>query len=312
MNKRYTTEMDAWLEERYPSEDSVYELCAEFEQKFNQKITKGQLGVWASSRGVRRSGRMKWTSEMNDFFRDFVPGHTENEIRETFKERFDIELTKSQIGNAKNRLDVKSGTIGGRFEKGHTPKNKGKTWDEIGIPLESRQKSLRTCFKKGNEPANAAKVPLGTERISKDGYVEVKVKRFSDRPCANKCWRPKHHLVWEKANSRDIPPGTIIVFADKDMRNFDPDNLVAIPRSIWAVISRNKIPYGDRETLVSAIKIAETRRGIYKAKRRSRICGACGNKFEPRYVHQKTCDQCLELGIRAPRKTKNGIDRKKK
>lgn len=59
---------------------------------------------------------MRWTDDMLGFMRDYVPGHTEGEIRAAFRERFGIVLTDSQIGNAKTRLGVRSGTCGGKVE----------------------------------------------------------------------------------------------------------------------------------------------------------------------------------------------------
>lgn len=267
MSRRYTPEMDAWLADRYPDGGTVPALCNEFERVFGQPITASRLQCWASSRGVRRAGNVRWTTEMDAFLKDFIPGHTEAEIADAFEERFGVRLNRWHVKNAKMRLGVKSGTVGGRFEKGRTPSNKGKTWDEQGISQKARKRMLSTCFKAGEEPANGRRIPLGTERVSKDGYVEVKVSRFR-KAKANDGWRMKHHLVWEKANGRPVPPSTMIVFADGDRSNFDPDNLVAVPRRLWAVIAHNRIPFADRETLELAMGISETRSAMHGARRR--------------------------------------------
>ena len=47
---------------------------------------------------------MKWTEEMNAWFAAFVPGHEEHEIAAAFKQRFGVELTRSQVKNRKNHL----------------------------------------------------------------------------------------------------------------------------------------------------------------------------------------------------------------
>ena len=65
--------------------------------------------------------------------------------------------------------------------------------------------------------------PIGSERLrntGKNSYVEVKVSRSE--------WRLKHHLIWEKAHGK-APDGYCICFADGDNRNFDIDNLQAVP-----------------------------------------------------------------------------------
>lgn len=237
--------------------------------------------------------RIEWTDDKLDYMAEIIPGHTESEIRELFRKRYGVTLTEGQIGNTKAKLGIKSGTTGGRFVKGHVPANKGKTWDEMGMSDEARKNMLSTCFKPGNEPTNGQRCKVGDERISKDGYIEVKVKRFSGRPGSNKCWRMKHHLVWEETHQRPVPPSTMIVFADHDRLNFNPDNIVAVPRSLWAIISRHKIPYYDRESLQTAVQIAELKQMVRKAECRPRTCRKCGNEFEARYPHQRTCDECL-------------------
>lgn len=299
MTRRYTPEMDAWLEERYP-QASNRELREEFAERFGQEITGPQLVDWACRRGVRKPVRVHWDEARNGFMRSIIPGHTEQEIRDAFQERFGEVLTESQIGNAKRRLGIKSGTTGGRFERGHVPANKGKTWDEMGVSPEAQARSRATCFKKGDLPHNAKDKPVGYERVSRDGYVEVKV-RDGRQEQANENFRPKHHLVWEEANGQPVPPSTMIVFANGNKRDFDPANLVAVPRSLWAVISREGIPYSDRETLETAMSFARLKSGLHEAQTRERACGACGRTYKPRYQHQRTCDACLAAGIRAPR-----------
>lgn len=224
--------------------------------------------------------------------RGYIPGHTESEIRAAFSEKFGIVLTESQIGNTKVRLGIKSGTHGGRFARGHATHNKGRKQSEWMTP-EQIERTCATRFSKGHEPSQGQAIPVGSERISKGGCIEVKVRRFSNRPCANKCWRMKHHIVWEEANGRPVPPHTVIVFADGDKRNFDPDNLVAVPRSIWVTIKGKHIPYYDRESLLIAVDIAKLRSGIFDAQTRPRACRKCGNEFKPRFEGQRTCDCCL-------------------
>lgn len=245
---------------------------------------------------------MKYTDEMKSFLREFIPGHTTKEIAAAFYNAFGIKLTKSKIQNLKTKLGVKSGTIGGRFERGHVPANKGKSWEEQGISEDKRQRMLSTCYKPGNMPHNAKDKPIGYERVTKDGYVEVKI---ADRPTQkerNDNFRMKHHIIWEEENGKPVPPSTMIVFADGDKRNFDPGNLVAVPRNLWSVITRKRIPYYDRESLEQAMAIARLDRKIYERRLDPRICGCCGSSFKPRYANQRTCDICLESGRRSPRR----------
>ena len=104
----------------------------------------------------------------------------------------------------------------------------------------------------------------------------------------------KHHIVWEQANGEPVPPHAMIVFADHDRRNFDPGNLVAVPRGLWAAICHEGIPYHDRESLIVAMDIARLKGGVFEAQMRPRACRKCGQEFKPRYIRQRTCDRCLE------------------
>ncbi|KAA1013000.1 HNH endonuclease [Paraburkholderia panacisoli] len=70
----------------------------------------------------------------------------------------------------------------------------------------------RTQFKKG-EMSGAAQhnyVPIGSERLSKDGYLERKV---TDDPsiAPQRRWVGVHRLVWEAANG-PVPRGHVVCF----------------------------------------------------------------------------------------------------
>ena len=248
--------MVEWLREWYPLLDNDAVLDR-FEHEFGVRPSPSGLQSKCSSLGIRKP-RMEWTDERARWFVSFVPGHTESEISAEHERLFGEPLTEGQIGNAKTRYGVRSGTNGGRFAKGHVPSNKGMSWAEQGRSPEACAASLRTCFQKGevrDRPDGWLK-PVGHERVdSKDGYTWVKVRDSRtdgiQRNCPghhNENYRLKHHVVWEEHNG-PIPPSTMIVFADRDRRNFDPDNLVAVPRRLWSVISHMKMDYGDRESL---------------------------------------------------------------
>lgn len=295
MGRRKTPEEVAWLEERYPTTGNA-ELSNEFETKFGWRIEPGNLAAWASARGLRKATEtVDWRGhpEYDEFLRGFIPGHDEREISEAFETRFGIRLTRSRVKNAKMRLGISSGTHGGRFMPGNEPVNKGRTWDEMGMSEEARIRCRGTQFKRGNIPHNARNLPVGSERVSRDGYVEVKVREHSPVPCTNKCWVPKHRLVWEAANGRSIGKDEVVLFADGDTRNFDPRNLVAVTHAENIGLQRIGRPYADRETLLDALKVVRLNAAISSAEMRTRRCRRCGREFSPRFARQRTCDACL-------------------
>lgn len=108
----------------------------------------------------------------------------------------------------------------GRFKRGHQTWNKGKTgWDSGG-------RSHTTRFKKGQMSGAAQHnyVPIGSERISKDGYVERKV---TDDPTIvpARRWVGVHRLVWEAAHG-PIPRGSVVWFKP-GMHTQDPTAITA-------------------------------------------------------------------------------------
>lgn len=106
---------------------------------------------------------------------------------------------------AAGRLDG-SRDNGMRFTKGMTPWNKG-----IKGSTGHHPNTRRTQFKKG-EMHGAAQhnyVPIGTERINADGYLERKVT--DDHPVPARRWVGVHRLVWEEVNG-PIPPGYVVCF----------------------------------------------------------------------------------------------------
>lgn len=100
------------------------------------------------------------------------------------------------------------------FKKGDVPYNYGQK-----MSAELYEKCKRTMFKKGNKPGNIKKV--GAERIDYEGYTYVKL---SD---AN--WVLKHRYIWEQVNG-PIPAESIVIFKDKNITNFDINNLMMISK----------------------------------------------------------------------------------
>lgn len=97
-----------------------------------------------------------------------------------------------------------------RYYKGREPENKGKP-----MPKDVYDKVKQTMFRKGNIPVNHK--PIGTERITKDGYIEIKVAE------PNK-WQSLHRLMWEETFG-PIPKGMNVQFVTSDKTNVHPWNL---------------------------------------------------------------------------------------
>lgn len=98
------------------------------------------------------------------------------------------------------------GCRGSHFKAGQSSWNKGrKGWRAGG-------RSAETRFQKGSMSGAAQHnyVPVGSLRISKDGYLERKVTDDPNLYPARR-WSGVHRLVWEAANG-PVPPGHAVVF----------------------------------------------------------------------------------------------------
>jgi len=80
-------------------------------------------------------------------------------------------------------------------------------------------------FKKGYTPSN--KLPLGSERYEKSGFL---IRKIQDTGDYYQDWRYVHHLIWREAG-REIPPGYFLFFKDGDKTNLELKNLELVSKS---------------------------------------------------------------------------------
>ena len=105
-----------------------------------------------------------------------------------------------------------------RIKPGQEPWNKGQSFDPGG-------RSVETRFKPGRAACEAANYkPIGSLRITKDGYLEQKT---TDDPLIvpARRWVALHRLVWERENG-PVPNGHIVVFRP-GMHTTEPDQITA-------------------------------------------------------------------------------------
>lgn len=85
-------------------------------------------------------------------------------------------------------------------------------------------------FRKGTRQGAATHLyqPIGTERVTRDGYRERKIN--DDQPM-RKRWRAVHLIEWEAVNG-PLPVGYALKCLDGDRTNTAPSNWVCIPRAL--------------------------------------------------------------------------------
>ena len=192
-----------------------------------------------SRKGVKNIVFHKWTEEEKKYLEEITPGRHYKEIRNLLNDKYNLDLTLSQIKGAISRYKLNTGFTG-RFVKNSIPFNKGNK----GICAKGCEK---TWFKKGNRPINHK--PIGSERIDADGYTLIKIAE------PNK-WALKHRVLWEKVNGK-IPKGHNVIFADGDKKNINIDNLILVSWSKLLIMNRNNLIKTDAELTRTGAIIAD-------------------------------------------------------
>ncbi len=194
----------------------------------------------------------KWTDEQIAWLREQYQDLTRPQLREAFNARFCCEISDGQLKGALANNKIRQHTRTGRFEKGQPGWNKGKT---------GYMGANRTSFKKGHKPHNTRR--LWSERISKDGYVEIKVLEKNPHTGYPTRYRQKHVWLWEMAHGKK-QRGSTIIFKDGDNRNFDLDNLMLVSRKELLVLNMHDYKNQPDEVKPSILALAkmEAKAGI--------------------------------------------------
>ena len=169
--------------------------------------------------------KIKWTEKEVEYllahYSNTFTKDLERLLKKTSKQIYAkanlLKLNKSKEHQAEviriTNISLRQGGKAHRFKKGIIPHNKGKK-----MPKDVYDKVAKTMFIKGNKPHNFK--PVGSERITKDGYLERKI--------ANpKTWRAVHLIVWETANG-PIPDKHKVIFKDNNPLNTELSNLECI------------------------------------------------------------------------------------
>lgn len=180
---------------------------------------------------------IKYTDEMLDWVQASQAAITRAKLTKLFNTKFDMDLGRGTLAALCNRKGWKS-NHSGRIEKGAVPWNRDK---------KGYMGANATSFKKGQTPKNHR--PVGSERITKDGYIQVKIAE-------PRTWRLKHIVVWEAANG-NLPKGHCIRLLDGAKTNCDIDNLICISRGANATSNKRNKANTQSPQLNKAILMTE-------------------------------------------------------
>lgn len=193
----------------------------------------------------------KYTDEQIKFVRNNIKGTPYRKMQELFNEKFNTEITYSQMKGFLARNKLTNG-ISAEFKKGHKSWNKGMKGLQLG--------GEAGWFKKGERPINYR--PVGSERIdTKDGYVIVKVQ---DEGTYQERWRHKHVVEWEKHYGK-VPDNHVVAFLDSDKTNVDIENLTLLSRSELVRMNQDKLFSDDPEQTLLGIMLVRLNHKIMEA-----------------------------------------------
>lgn len=187
----------------------------------------------------------RYSEEQKEFIITNNYGKYSKELAEMFNQHFNTNITAKEIAYFRKNNKLNSG-LTGQFKKGNVAHNKGKKQIEY-MNQESIERTKATRFKKGNKPKNYR--PVGSERITKDGYIEVKVAD------PNK-WETKNKIIY-KQYFGDIPEGHKIIYADGNKLNNDINNLILVSDSEELIMNRHRLRTEDIELTKTGYLIAK-------------------------------------------------------
>lgn len=191
----------------------------------------------------------KYSTEHIEYLKANISGRSFKELTAMFNKQFRMDLTVSAMTSLSDRHDLHNGRDTRlnkgweptQFKKGHVPANKG---------LKGVGGWKPTQFKKGDKPANW--VPIGSERVNRDGYVDIKVADGK----LQKNWKGKHILIWETTNG-PVPKGHAVIFGDRNNRNFEPSNLILVSRKQLVRLNQHNLIQNDAELTKVGVIIAD-------------------------------------------------------
>lgn len=244
---KYPDEVKRFIAENAPGRP-VRELVELTNKELSTNFTYSKMKSYLANHGLRtgtKGGFPKGYSklyppEIQKFIYDNHKGTGHQAMADLLNKTFGTNYTKQQMKNYYARFKLNSG-LTGQFVKGCEPWNKG---------VKGYMGANKTSFKKGHRPHNW--VPIGSERVTKDGYIEVKIQEGQFQ----KNWKGKHILIWEEHNG-PVPESHAIIFGDGNKRNFDINNLICVSRAQLARLNQNGLIQNDADLTRTGVIIAD-------------------------------------------------------
>lgn len=187
--------------------------------------------------------RINYTPEMEAFLHEHKAMLRE-EMTTLFNKTFGTNISRRVLNRKCERIGALTGRTG-RIEKGNKPWNTG---------TKGVMKANVTTFKKGQKPHNAK--PVGYERITKDGYIELKIAEPN-------AFEMKHRYIWQLAHG-PIPKGHVIVFKNTNKQDCRIENLEIITRGELARLNQSYKHLVTPETNEACVAMARIKHRVHQ------------------------------------------------
>lgn len=261
---KYTTEHLEFLRSGYQSINTC-DLTKVFNERFGLEKTETAIRSALKNYNIKCGRAPKdrfinrirlFTAEQKSFVRTEYKNSSLADLVRVFNDRFGTTRTRKQM-----RCFVKNhGIISGRtgfYEKGHEPWNVGTKGHGLTGPNKS-------SFKNGHVPANIK--PIGSERTTRDGFIEIKVAEYNPYTGFPTRYKHKHIHVYEQKNG-PVPKGMVVAFRDSDKTNCEPENLMLISRAELLMLNRHgykEMPAELKPSVLALSKLKVKARAVEK------------------------------------------------
>lgn len=262
--KLYTPEMIEFVRSYAPGH-WLAEITEALNLKFGLNVTVSAVKSLLNAHKIKTGTRHKpspnrfrlTTVEQDELVRQKFHQRGDGSYKDVqaYLKSMGVTLTLEQIKGYLTRKHIILGTYG-YFKPGQIPFNKGKN-----MSPEHYAKCKPTMFKPGNRPHNCK--PVGSERITKDGYLEVKVSE-------PKTWKLKARIIWEEATGEKLTRNDRIIYLDGNKLNLDISNLAKLTGSQLARLNQNHLHYDNAELTKVGITVAKLLEAKGLAKKRKK------------------------------------------
>ena len=186
-------------------------------KKFNLNLSLRQLNNCMSNNNIKVNIRHVWTNEQVEYLKKIAEGTPRKEIVKKLNDKFNLNLTLLQVRDCMNNRNIRN-NLDTRF---------------------SSQEGGNRCVQRK---------PIGCETKWDGGYTRIKLSENE--------WEFKHRYIW-KQHYGEIPKDYSVIFLDRNLDNFDIDNLALVSRHELMKYNSMKLKSNDIELNKTAVNLVK-------------------------------------------------------